>query len=220
MPRVVPRTGLKRSGLTLLFIIICIFGGSKIIVACSACAHKEACTPGGKEMLHNSRDMKATQMSINRWMDRENVVCDYNEILLSHKRNGAGVSWSEVDEPRVCYTEWSQKQENKHDTLTHIYCCSLTQLCLTLCDPVDCSTPGFPVLHHLPELAQTCVHWVGDAIQPSCPLSSPSPPAFRRRASRRSYSNTNVWVRVSQRNRSNRSHIDRWERKEGWGNLL
>ena len=42
---------------------------------------------------------------------------------------------------------------------------------------MDCSTPGFPVLHHLPELAQTHVRWVGDAIQPSHPLLSPSPPA-------------------------------------------
>ena len=45
--------------------------------------------------------------------------------------------------------------------------------CLTLCDPMDCKTPGFPVLHHLPELAQTHVHWVGDAIQPSHALSVP-----------------------------------------------
>ena len=43
---------------------------------------------------------------------------------------------------------------------------------------MDCSTPGFPVLHHLPELAQTLVHWVGDSIQPSSPLSSPSSTAF------------------------------------------
>ena len=43
---------------------------------------------------------------------------------------------------------------------------------------MDYSTPGFPVLHHLPEFAQIHVYWVGDAIQPSCPLSSPSPPAF------------------------------------------
>ena len=43
---------------------------------------------------------------------------------------------------------------------------------------MDCSTPGFSVLHHLLELAQTHVHWVSDAIQPSCPLLSPSPPAF------------------------------------------
>ena len=57
-------------------------------------------------------------------------------------------------------------------------CCSVAQLCPTLCNPMDCSTPGFPVLHCLPELAQTHVHWVGDAIQPSCPLSSLSPPAF------------------------------------------
>ena len=57
-------------------------------------------------------------------------------------------------------------------------CCSVTQLCLTLCDPMDWSTPGFPVLHQLPELAQTHVHWVGDAIQPSHPLPPPSPPAF------------------------------------------
>ena len=49
---------------------------------------------------------------------------------------------------------------------------SVAQLCLTLCDPMDCSTPGFPVHHQLPELAHTHVHRVGDAIQPSHPLSS------------------------------------------------
>ena len=52
------------------------------------------------------------------------------------------------------------------------------QLCTTLCNHMDCSTPGFPVHHQLPELIQTQVHWVGDAIQQSHPLSSPSPPAF------------------------------------------
>ena len=50
--------------------------------------------------------------------------------------------------------------------------------CVLLCDPMDCSTQGFPILHHLLELAQTHVHWVDGAIQPSYPLSSPSPPAF------------------------------------------
>ena len=49
--------------------------------------------------------------------------------------------------------------------------------CLTLWDPMDCSTPGFPVHHQLPQLAQTHVHRVGDAIQPSHPLSSTFPPA-------------------------------------------
>ena len=45
--------------------------------------------------------------------------------------------------------------------------CSVAQLCLTLCDPTNRSMPGFPVLHYLPEFAQTHVHWVSDAIQPS-----------------------------------------------------
>ena len=54
---------------------------------------------------------------------------------------------------------------------------SVDQSCLTLCDLIDCSTPGFPIHHHLPELAQTHLHRIGDAIQPSHPLSSPSPPA-------------------------------------------
>ena len=55
---------------------------------------------------------------------------------------------------------------------------SVTQSCPTLCDPMDCSTPGLPVHHQLPEFTQIRVHWVHDAIQPSHRLSSPSPPAF------------------------------------------
>ena len=55
---------------------------------------------------------------------------------------------------------------------------SVTQSCLTLCNPMDCSVPGFPVHHQLPECTQTHIYWVGDAIQPSHPQSSPSPPAF------------------------------------------
>ena len=50
--------------------------------------------------------------------------------------------------------------------------------CVWLCDPMSCSTPGLPVHHQLPEITQTHVHWVSDVIQPSHPLSSPSPPAF------------------------------------------
>ena len=57
-------------------------------------------------------------------------------------------------------------------------CCSVTQSCPTLCDPMDCSTPGLPVHHQPPEFTQTHVHCVRDAIQPSHPLSSLSPPTF------------------------------------------
>ena len=59
---------------------------------------------------------------------------------------------------------------------TNVQLSSVSQSCLTLCDPMNCSTPGLPVHHQLPEFTQTHVHRVGDAIQPSHPLSSPSPP--------------------------------------------
>ena len=61
---------------------------------------------------------------------------------------------------------------------TSVQFSSVTQSCLTLCDPMNRSTPGLPVHHQLPEFTQTHVHWVGDAIQPSHPLSSPSPPSL------------------------------------------
>ena len=59
-----------------------------------------------------------------------------------------------------------------------ICCCSVPKSCQILWDPMDCSTPGFPVLHYLSEFAQTHVHWVSDVLQPSHPLSFPSPPAL------------------------------------------
>ena len=55
---------------------------------------------------------------------------------------------------------------------------SLAKLCLNLCNPMDCSTPSLPIHHQLPEFTQTHVHWVGDGIQPSYPLSYPSPLTF------------------------------------------
>ena len=64
------------------------------------------------------------------------------------------------------------------DLLCSVQFSSIAQLCPTLCNSMVCSMPGFPVHHQLPELTQTHVRWVGDTIQPSLPLSSPSPPAF------------------------------------------
>ena len=67
----------------------------------------------------------------------------------------------------------------KHSWFTMLCCCCpVTKLCPTLWGPMDYSTPGFPVLHCLLELAQTHVHWVSDAVQPSHPLSPPSPLAL------------------------------------------
>ena len=74
-----------------------------------------------------------------------------------------------------------RKLERDKDNTPRMTACftSVTQSsCPTLCDLMDCSTPGLPVHHQLPEFTQTHVHWVGDAIQPSHPLSSASPPAF------------------------------------------
>ena len=70
-----------------------------------------------------------------------------------------------------------------HQLSGHWFVCSVqfssvARSCPTLCDPMDCSTPVLPVHHQLPEFIQTHVHWVGDAIKPSYPLLSPSPPAF------------------------------------------
>ena len=84
---------------------------------------------------------------------------------------------SHEDKMRSCHvlqhTTWEV-------VFTGICCwCSVAKLCPILCNPMDCrSMSGSSVLHYLPEFAQTHVHWVSDAIQPSRPLSSPSPPAF------------------------------------------
>ena len=64
------------------------------------------------------------------------------------------------------------------DIIKYTSISSVIQSCLTLHDPTDCSMPGLPIHHQHLELIQTHVHWVGDAIQPSYPLLSPSPPAL------------------------------------------
>ena len=69
-----------------------------------------------------------------------------------------------------CYSYLSIKA-----VITSVQFSSVAQSCLTLCNPMNCSTPGLPVHHQHPEFTQTHVHQVGDAIQPSHPLSSPSP---------------------------------------------
>ena len=72
--------------------------------------------------------------------------------------------------------EVSQKDKNKYH-ISSAQFSSVTRSCLTLCDPMNCSMPGLSLHHQLPEFNQTLVHRVGDAIQPSHPLLSPSPPA-------------------------------------------
>ena len=73
------------------------------------------------------------------------------------------------------YQPWMEKQTKN---LLNNCCCSVTKSCPTLCDPMNCSTSGFRVLHYLSEFAQTHVHWVSDAIQLSHLLLPPSPLAL------------------------------------------
>ena len=75
-------------------------------------------------------------------------------------------------------SEISQIKKDKYWTFSIIQLSSVTQSCPTLWDPMNCSMPDLPVHHQLPESTQTHVQWVSDAIQPSHPVSSPSPPAL------------------------------------------
>ena len=84
-----------------------------------------------------------------------------------------------------CHNHWSPHtiaprfySKSIHCNKEPVQCSSVIQSCLTLCDPMDCSMPGLAVHHQLPEFTQTHVHWVGNAIQPSHPLSSPSATTF------------------------------------------
>ena len=96
--------------------------------------------------------------------------------------------WKEsYDQPR----QHIKKQRHHFANKGSVQFSSVAQSCPTLCDPMDCNTPGLPVHHQLPEPTQTHVHRVGDAIQPSHPLSSPSLPSFNL-TQHQSFSNESV----------------------------
>ena len=95
----------------------------------------------------------------------------------------------------VCENEINKPTSSLTEVMFNENCCSsVTKLFLTLCDPMDCNTSGFPVLHYLPESTQTHVQWVGDAVQPSPPLSPSSLPAL----SLSQYQGLFQWVSSSQ----------------------
>ena len=91
-------------------------------------------------------------------------------LLLVHMRCGAGSNAQNPLEVGTCCRELATQFLGESCTPTVSVCvCSDVQSCLTLYNPMNCTTPGFPVLHYLLELGQTHVHWIGDAIQPSHP---------------------------------------------------
>ena len=118
---------------------------------------------------HNSKIMEITPMSINWWVNRKNI---YNEILFSNKRNELLIhtaTW--INLKNLIPSEICQSQKDKYCRIPFIWgpCCCyclITNLIWLIFDPMDYSTPRFPVLHRLPEFAQTHVRWVGDTTQP------------------------------------------------------
>ena len=103
--------------------------------------------------------------------------------------------WSTFSNPFFTHTHTHALSEEVWGYL--LISVQFIQSCPTVCDPMNCSTPGFPIHHQLPKLAQTHVHWVGDAIQPSHPLLSPFPPAFNP-PSIRVFSNVQLFALGSQ----------------------
>jgi len=126
--------------------------------------------------LENPKDRGAWGAPVNRgtqsqtWLEQLSTCTHTFELKLGLTSSSlllVKTSWGVVFSNGVIRDFWHSVEFS-----------SVPQSCPTLCHPMDCSTPGFPVHHQLPELTQTHVHWVGDAIQPSHLLLSPSPPAF------------------------------------------
>ena len=127
------------------------------------------CSSDGKESAHNVGDP-----GLILWLGRYPGVGNGNPFQYVCLENS-------MDSGSWKATVHGVTNQNYSDTISHqsesVQFSSVAQSCPTLCDPMSCSTPGLPVHHQLLELTQTHVHRVGDAIQPSHPLSSPSPPA-------------------------------------------
>ena len=136
---------------------------------------KDTCTPVFTEALFTIvKGWKKPRCSLtDEWIKRLWYIhtMDYHSAIKRNEFESVGVRWMNLEsvtqsEVRAIYWIDSSVQFS-----------SVAQSCPTLCDPMNRSTPGLPVHHQLPEFTQTHIHRVGDAIQPSHPLSSPSPPS-------------------------------------------
>ena len=156
----------------------------------NAYLHDDRCRLGPNR--HSTTNFRDSNFNLNQliWMYSFGALSTHEALL---KASGNALGDRKGSRPLLfmrCYLVIThqrivppQDQRNKSELVTTVpawagHYCSMAQSRPILCNPVDCSTPGFPVLHHLPAFAQIHVHSVGDAIQPSHPLPSPSPPAF------------------------------------------
>ena len=116
-------------------------------------------------LLENSMDRETRHATYSLWGHNESDTTDHTHISVCFKSKSALLFLFK------CYFLIL------HSQLSSVQFSSVTQSCLALCNPMNCSTPGLPVHHQLPEFTQTHIHQVSDSIQPSHPLSSPSPSA-------------------------------------------
>ena len=112
-----------------------------------------------------------------------NIIKELCGSFINGEGNGNPLQYSCLENSVDGGASWATvhgviQRSNSHDLLTIFQFSSVAQLCPALFDSMDCCAPGLPVHHQLPEFTQTHVHRVGDAIQPSHPLSSISSPTF------------------------------------------
>ena len=125
-------------------------------------------------LLQNEMDLEVITLSELSQTEEEKTVWFHLNVESKNKNKKMNKQWN-----RNIIIDAENKQEVARGKKNGERAISaVAQSCPNLCDLIDCSTPGLPVHHQLPEFTQTHVHWVGDAIPSSHPLSSPSPPTF------------------------------------------
>ena len=145
-------------------------------------------TCNGKIESYNL-ELGISMVGVPNWLETKNLrmfshskLLEKKSLLRWGKQNFFHMCFNKLDLSEIKTEIFKCHHENwcnfKFSSILIACCSSVAQSFLTLCDSMDCSTPGFPVLFYLPEFAQTHVHWIGDAIQASHPLLPSSPPAF------------------------------------------
>ena len=133
-------------------------------------------------ILYNGREKEPegrTGLRVQDWTYRREEAYGTAEVLRRRVSwdPGSRSRWGMGPVERGLWGWVGEGVESRGGGKSHC-CCSVTQSCPILCDPINYSKPGLPVHHQLLELAQSHAHWIGGAIQPSHPLLFPSPPAF------------------------------------------